>query len=83
MHRIDVGAHRSQRVGRGLDVQLVGGDGEIVSLACRDLRKLEADAGRGAGHDGQFPFVRFHVDAPVQGLRTTLMQPSFLSRNVL
>ena len=58
------------------------------SRARRMLGQFEADAGRGAGDDGERACQRMRVfDALLafasSGFSTTLMQPSFLSRNVL
>ena len=60
-HRLDLRARASQFLRRRLDLGFVGGDDEIVAFARRVARKLIADAGRGAGDDGQM----VHDESPV------------------
>ena len=80
-----------QRGGGLLDLGFVGGDQQVEAMIPAQLGQFVADAGGRAGHDREgadsdvtthyLPKVR--SPRPRQGLSTTLMQPSCLSRNVL
>jgi hypothetical protein len=78
-----------EQLGGAHDFRLVGHGQQVVAMGGALLGKLKADAGRGAGHDGKRGggavdvlggrIGRFRC----HGFSTTLMQLSFLSRNVL
>ena len=74
----------AQLFGGAFDLSLIGGDNQIEIILSAFSGELKADAGRGSGYDGKFIAGCQHGQAPLMpGLRTTLMQPSFLSRKVL
>ncbi len=50
---IDVGAQRAQRRSRFLERPLVGGDDQVMAVLRGQPGELAADAGRGAGDDGE------------------------------
>ena len=89
LHRIDLPRRSSAQPGsRLLDLRLVGGDQQVEAVLARILGEFEADAGGSAGDDGKLRWFLSHGSLlrdrlVVQGFITTLMQPSFLSRNVL
>ena len=88
LERMDLRARRAEGLRCGHDVRLVGGDDEIVPVPRQQQRQFIADARRCAGHDSKRPRpgsagrgIGLGHGMSFQGLRTTLMQPSFLSRN--
>src|ERR1700758_4776964 len=66
-----------------VNLGLVGDDDKVVAVARAAAGELEADARRSAGDDSKRARFISHDYSPAQGLRTTLMRPSSLCRNVL
>ena len=93
LNRLHLGLADAKLV-RGLfDLRFVGRDDQIEAMLGALPCELKADAGRGTGHDGELARGRIKHAADsltlssgnsvMPGFSTTLMQPSFLSRNVL
>src|SRR6202000_2857689 len=61
-----------------VNLGLVGADDKGLAVARAGAGELEADPRRSAGDDSKRAQCISHDYPPAQGLRTTLMQPSFL-----
>ncbi len=81
VHGVDPAALAPQAAGRVFDFGLIGRDQQFMAVAYALTGKLEADAGRSSRDDSEALAVG--VVRRAHGFITTLMQPSFLSRNVL
>jgi len=60
LDRPHLGAHPTQIIGRILDLGLVGGDHEVISLLRRNASELIAYARRSPGDDGKSSYIGGH-----------------------